>query len=229
MITTAKPSIENLERILAQLESVRHLTHGPGLSQFNVATATLAQLHLFDILNRFDSRKLSKRLEEKPELWFQLINAFCNFSRLQLARDKFEWQKKQAEARQRAREEKQRARTPIVITATTVHSLRALLKTSPVHTDPPAAAKPAAMVQTGQCSDTSLEPSREPRPLDPESSSPSTTTQLHRLGAMRVPLRVLRRLNHRQSAMTTSRGAVTTGSSQRIPTMGVGRNSLQKL
>jgi hypothetical protein len=133
MTTSAKPaepSIENIERILAQLESVRHLTDGPSLSQFNAASATFVDLHLFDILNRFDSRKLSKRLEEKPELFFPLINAFCNFSHLKLAREKFEWQKQQAQARQRAREEKQRARTPAAITIETLRSLKNCLQST---------------------------------------------------------------------------------------------------
>jgi hypothetical protein len=130
MTTTAEPSIENLERILAQQEEVRHLTDGPDLSQFNAASATLADLHLFDILNRFDVVTLNKRLEENPELFFPLINAFCNFSSLKLAREKFEWQKQQAQARQRAREEKQRRRQPIVINANTLRSVRVLLEPS---------------------------------------------------------------------------------------------------
>jgi hypothetical protein len=97
------------------------------LSQFNSDTVALAQLQLIEILKRFDSRKLSKQIEKEPELAFPLINAFCNFSRLQLAREKFVWQKKQAEARQRAREEKQRARHSIVITAETIRALRNLI------------------------------------------------------------------------------------------------------
>jgi hypothetical protein len=100
------------------------------LAEFNTATVTLAQLQLFEILNRFDSRKLSKQIEKKPELFFPLINAFCNFGRLKLAREKFEWQKKQAEARQRAREEKQRARTPVAVTIETLRSLKTCLQSA---------------------------------------------------------------------------------------------------
>jgi len=122
---------ERMDRFAAQQDIASDLTKGENLHNFNTATVTIAQLNLFEVLNRFDITTLTKRIEEKPELWFQLISAFCSFSRLQLARDKFEWQKKQAEARQRAREEKQRARTPIVITAATVHSIQSLLQPSP--------------------------------------------------------------------------------------------------
>jgi hypothetical protein len=119
-----------------------------GFSQFNTAAVTIAEIELFDALNRFDGRKLSKRLNEKPELFFPLINAFCNFSRLKLAREKFEWQKKQAEARQRAREDKQRARWPIVITVQTVLSVRTLL--TPASTEADAVAQTATQTSDDQ-------------------------------------------------------------------------------
>ena len=119
---------ERIDHMAAQRDMARNMTEGGYLDDFNTATVAIAQQIFFDVLNRFDSVNLSKALEKKPDLWFQLINAFCSFSRLQLARDKFEWQKKQAQARQQAREERKRARMPIVITADAVHSLCALMK-----------------------------------------------------------------------------------------------------
>ena len=127
---------ERMDRFAAQQDIATDLTKGENLHNFNTASVAIAQLNLFDLLNRFDITTLTKRIEEKPELWFQLISAFCSFSRLQLARDKFEWQKKQAEAKQRAREVKQRA-SHIVITAATGASLRALLNNSPVRPEVP--------------------------------------------------------------------------------------------
>ena len=79
-----------MDRFAAQQDIATELTKGENLHNFNTATVTIAQFNLFDLLNRFDITTLTKRIEEKPELWFQLISAFCNFSRLQLARDKFE-------------------------------------------------------------------------------------------------------------------------------------------
>src|SRR5687767_13288615 len=94
-----------------------------GSDVFIKAATNIAAVNSFTILNRFDTDALSKRLSEKPELYFQLINSYANLMKASLEQQKFEFRQKQAEARQRERDQKLRARKPILITAATLSAI----------------------------------------------------------------------------------------------------------
>jgi hypothetical protein len=97
------------------------LEHAQAMAQdspniFLKAAINVASVDFFTVLNRFDTVTLSKRLEEKPELYFQMMNSYCNLMKANLEQQKLEFKQEQAEARQRDRERKLRARKPILIT-----------------------------------------------------------------------------------------------------------------
>ena len=111
---------DRLDRIRLLKEYAREFAAECDNDVFAQAATNIAIVDLYSILNRFDTAKLSKRLEKNPELYFKLIKSFCEFSRLGLERDKFEWKKKQAEERKLARNRKLRARKPILINLATI-------------------------------------------------------------------------------------------------------------
>jgi hypothetical protein len=111
---------DRLDRIRLLKEYAREFAAECDNDVFAQAATNMAIVDLYSILNRFDTAKLSKRLEKNPELYFKLIKSFCEFSRLGLERDKFEWKKKQVEERKLARERKLPARNPIVINLATI-------------------------------------------------------------------------------------------------------------
>lgn len=117
--TDMEDILENLE---LQLEHARAMAeHSPNV--FLKASMNIASMEMFSVLNRFDTVTLSKRLEEKPELFFQLLNSQCALMKAHLDQQKFEFRKKQAKAKQRERKQKLRARKPILITAATIGSI----------------------------------------------------------------------------------------------------------
>jgi len=98
---------------------------------FIKAATNIAAMDFFTVLNRFDTAPLSKRLEEKPELYFQMINTYVNFMRANLERQKFEFRKEQAKARQREREQKLRTRKPILLSDKSLDRFTNVLTTGP--------------------------------------------------------------------------------------------------
>jgi len=111
---------DRLDRIRLLKEYARDFAAECDNDVFAQAATNMAIVDLYTVLNRFDATCLSKRLEKNPELYFKLIKSFCEFSRLGLERDKFEWKKKQAEERKLARNRKLRARKPILINLATI-------------------------------------------------------------------------------------------------------------
>jgi len=97
---------------------------------FLKAAMNIASLDFFTVLNRFDTVALSKRLEEKPELYFQMINSYANLMRANLEREKFEFKQKQAEAKQREREQELRSRKPILLSDKSLDHFSATLVSS---------------------------------------------------------------------------------------------------
>src|SRR5688572_31247947 len=84
-------------------------------------------------LNRFDTDALIKRLEEKPQLYFQMMNCYANLMQASLQHQKLEFTQKQAEAKQREREQKLHARKPILVTGSTLDNLNRTLIPSGRH------------------------------------------------------------------------------------------------
>jgi len=113
---------DRLDRIRLLKEYAQEFAAECDNDVFAKAATNMAMVDLYTIFNRFDVTRLSKRLEKNPELYFKLMRSFCEFSRLGLERDKFEWKKKQAEERKLARERKlrPRARKPICINLATI-------------------------------------------------------------------------------------------------------------
>ena len=123
--------LEVLEQFKLQAEHAQSMAHhSPSI--FLKAAMNIAAMDVFTVLNRFDSVTLAKRLEEKPELCFQLINWQANLMRAHLDQQKFEFKQKQAETKQRERDQKLRARKPILITETTLRAFaRAVGRSTP--------------------------------------------------------------------------------------------------
>jgi hypothetical protein len=115
--------LENLELQLEHAQAMAR--HSPNV--FLKASMNIAAVEMFSVLNRFDTVTLSKRLEEKPELYFQLLNSQCNLAKAHLDHQKLEFKKKQAKAKQREREQKLRAQKPILITTGTLDALNQTL------------------------------------------------------------------------------------------------------
>jgi len=120
---------EVLEQLALQTEHAQTLAQdSPDI--FIKAAMNIAAMNFFTVLNRFDTVSLSKRLKQKPELYFQLINSQANLMRANLERQKFEFRKKQAEAKQRQHQQKLCTRKPILITENTLASLKETLTCS---------------------------------------------------------------------------------------------------
>jgi len=114
---TSLPSVQNsaedddrLDRIRLLKEYAQEFAAECDNDVLAQAATNMAIVDLYTIFNRFDVTSLSKRLEKNPELYFKLMRSFCEFSKLGLERDKFEWKKKKAEERKLARQQKLRAR-----------------------------------------------------------------------------------------------------------------------
>ena len=138
-------SEDQLDRLQLLQELAKDFS-GDSTDLFQNAAANIASTELFGAFLRFDGYALSKRLKEKPELYFQLINSSCQFSRAKLERDKFESRKQQAEAKQRVREQKLRDRKPILLTSHVVASATSALasNTAPSPSSTPADRQPGS-------------------------------------------------------------------------------------
>ena len=134
-----------LENLKLQLEHAQSMANNsPNI--FLKASMNIAAMEMFSVLNRFDTVTLSKRLEEKPELYFQVLNSQCTLMKAHLEQQKFEFRQKQAKAKQRERQQKLRPRKPILITATTIGSIHTQVRqASTRHKAPPPAQVPAIL------------------------------------------------------------------------------------
>jgi len=120
---TADDFADTLDHLKLQAEHAQAMAQGsPDL--FIKAATNIAAMDFFTVLNRFDTVPLCKRLEEKPELYFAMINTYVNFMKANLEQQKFEFKKEEAKARQREREEKLHSRKPILLTESTLETLR---------------------------------------------------------------------------------------------------------
>jgi len=154
------PTADDLADALDHLEL--QAEHAQAMAQdspdvFIKAATNIAAMDFFTVLNRFDTAPLSKRLEEKPELYFQMINTYVNFMRANLERQKFEFKKEQAKARQREREQKLRTRKPILLSDATLATFNRVAA---------AAQKPESHA-----------PNPEPRPTNHDASSTTDSAQ----------------------------------------------------
>jgi hypothetical protein len=122
------PLTDTLDHLELQLEHAQAMAQdSPDV--FLKAAMNIASVDFFTVFNRFDTVTLSKRLEEKPELYFHLMNSQFSLMKARLEQQKFESKQKQAEARQRERDQKLRARKPILLTNNTLESVdRALTR-----------------------------------------------------------------------------------------------------
>ena len=121
---------ETLEHLELQTEHADAMAqHSPNV--FLKAALNIAAVDFYTVLNRFETDTLSKRLEEKPELYFQMMNSFARFLEANLEREKFEFKKEQADAKRREREQKLRARKPILLTLPTLRAFSNLVASAP--------------------------------------------------------------------------------------------------
>jgi hypothetical protein len=126
VLNTGVPKADTLEDLELQFEHAQSMAQdSPNV--FLKASMNIAAMEIFTVLNRFDTVTLSKRLEEKPELYFQLLSAQFNRAKAHLDQQKFEFKQKQAKARQRERNQKLRSRKPILITCRTLTTLASSL------------------------------------------------------------------------------------------------------
>jgi len=109
-VQTSADDDDRLDRLRLLKEYAQEFAAECDNDVFAQAATNMAMVDLYTIFNRFDVTRLSKRLEKNPELYFKLMRSFCEFSKLGLERDKFEWKKKKAEERKLARQQKLRAR-----------------------------------------------------------------------------------------------------------------------
>lgn len=114
---------------------------------FLKAAMNIASMDFFSVLNRFDTVALNKRLKQKPELFFQLINSYANLTKASLEQQKFALRQKQAQAGERQRAQNIRAHKPVLINTETVAAIRSTIAQGPLsHVQksppPPAPAQP---------------------------------------------------------------------------------------
>jgi len=152
-ITDHRPPITDPgPRITDPLEDLAHefTQDSPNVSL--KAAINIASMEFFTVLNRFDTDALIKRLEEKPQLYFQMMNSYANLMAASLEQQKLEFRQKQAEAKQREREQKLRSCKPILITATTISSIHSSVVRAVPRAPSSTVAAPRESVETSEVS-----------------------------------------------------------------------------